>query len=150
MEKGVNRAEEEKGVDRAEEWIADLPSAVSSRTVRQQKLWTPTLRPYRVVIDRPGGWCWWWPFSLATRSDGTERRMCVLQQRTNRIDSRTATICVSGNYSGIRDTIQFLSAIYLVFFWGGGGGRATPHGARGTCALHPSAPRVLTANAMLA
>jgi hypothetical protein len=51
MEKGVNHAEEEKGVDRAEEWIADLPSAASGRTVRQQKLWTPTPRPYRVVID---------------------------------------------------------------------------------------------------
>jgi hypothetical protein len=38
MEKGVNRAEEEKGVDRAEEWIVDLPSAASGRTVRQQKL----------------------------------------------------------------------------------------------------------------
>jgi hypothetical protein len=50
MEKGVNHAEE-KGVDRAEEWIADLPSAASGRTVHQQKLWTPTLRPYRVVIN---------------------------------------------------------------------------------------------------
>ena len=51
MEKGVNRAEEVKGVDRAEEWIADLPFAASGRTVRQQKLWTSTLRSYRVVID---------------------------------------------------------------------------------------------------
>jgi hypothetical protein len=34
-EKGVDRAEEEKGVDRTEEWIANLPSAASGRTVRQ-------------------------------------------------------------------------------------------------------------------
>jgi hypothetical protein len=49
--RGVDRGEEEKGVDRTEEWIADLPSVASGRTVRQQKLWTPTLKPYRVVID---------------------------------------------------------------------------------------------------
>jgi hypothetical protein len=91
-------------------YLSGSPGLLVSGDTRQKQV-CAYMRTSNHIGYRPGGWLLVvvFQFGHSLRRNGTPD---VRAPTTNQQDRfQNSNICVSGNYSGIRDTIQFLSAI---------------------------------------